>query len=613
MVINTRISNEVKDVFHRYKDKDKKRHAIQRFFLNIIMALVGAIITFISIRNGEEIGAEAILTLTGLIGAWLVIRNKSLASAWVIAISYTFVCFYFVVNGTNNGASICWALMIPMGVFVLTGLKCGIVLNVIICAAICVLFWSPLNQYIYNYNSSFEFRFPIICIAMALFSTVVEWIRDKSFSELKIVNSVLEDMAYVDDLTRAPNFNKFQMDAEKILKENENYSYITLAIDIVDFKIINDKYGYQFGNDVLKDLAEELRKICEEDELYARVNGDRFVMLLKYEDRNLLDVRLLNINDKLRNFNHKNILRYHYGVYEVENEELDIWTLYDRTLMAMEISKDNMQVKFSYYNDEIRQKLLDERYMEESMESALFNREFLVLLQPKYSFKEERYCGAEALVRWKKKDGVIIPPGEFISFFEKKGYITKIDMYVLREVCKNMKRWLEENKREIVVSVNISKMDFYKPNFINDLIEIVDSYGIPHRLIELEMTETMAAESLEEFITFSNLCRAAGFPISLDDFGTGYSSLTILKDLPIDVVKLDKTLFTDFRNVDAKEKGDIIVEQIIDLCKKINLKVVAEGVEDKELADKLRAMKCDMIQGYYYGKPMLPSEFETHL
>ena len=449
-----------------------------------------------------------------------------------------------------------------------------------------------------------QVRYPLYIFSATVLATVKEWISFVGYKNLAKANKSLEELVYIDSVTGIPNFNKFKKDSLELLINNKHLKYIIIAIDIQGFKIINDKYGYIFGNEILSNLGDEFKKICSEKECYAREGADRFTLLLNYEDDDLLELRIMNINERLKFSTPKHTLRLNYGIYRVEDSNMDMWTLYDRALMAKEISKKNNLLDYSFYNEEIRRKLLSEKFMEESMDSALINKEFIVYYQPKYNLKEERYCGAEALVRWKMSNGVVIPPSEFISFFEKKGFITRIDMYVLKEVCINMSRWIKEGKEPIVISVNISKIDFYKDRILEDIISIVDYYNIPHKYIELEMTETLAAENLKKFCAFSNKCRNAGFLVSMDDFGSGYSSLTMMKDLSIDVIKIDKSMFPDNIYDESFKKGKVIIEHIINLSKELSMKVVAEGVEDKALVDELRSMNCDMIQGYYFGKPM---------
>lgn len=614
VMLNTILIKKLNNIFYKFEDESKRRHAIQRFFICVLMFIIGLIMICVNLidYNGKTtIIISALMAFSGLLGQVFICSKNIVISEIIIAITYGTMCIYFIITGCNSGFSILWSFMIPLGNFILFGLKGGIISNTLYSLFMFIVFWSPIHKYIYNYPNIFEKRFPVLFLSMFLFSLLVEWVRHGDFKKLSEANDKLKHKAYFDELTGAPNFNRFSELAKELLKENQDDEYSIMAIDIVNFKIINDKYGYEYGNDILISLTDELQKICGEKEIFARVNADRFVLLLRYEDKNLFNVRILKINEQLKNYNYKYVLRYNFGIYDIDNRNLDIWTLYDRAVMAKEIvQKKPRFADYNYYNEEIRKKLLNERFMEETMESALFNREFKVYYQPKYNLNRNEYTGAEALVRWQKSDGSIIPPGDFIAFFEKKGFITRIDMYVLREVCKDINKWINEGKKPVKVSVNVSKIDYYKATFLEDIIKIIDSYNIPHKYIELEMTETLAAENLQEFIEFASKCRNAGFEVSMDDFGSGYSSLTMLKDLPIDIIKLDKSMFIDNILDERFIKAKVIIEHIINLCKELNIEVVAEGIETKEVVEELRKMKCDLIQGYYFGKPMELKEFE---
>lgn len=608
------LKNEVEEIFNNYDDSTKKREATQSFFVFLIIGTVGFIIMMLNLseENIELMYTPAILSLLSFIGILLVIKKRVKLSGVIMCLEYITVFMSYFVLGFLKGYSIIWCLIIPLSAFILLGIKKGVVVNIINILLVCIILNLKVHgeYYFYNFNGIFIKEFPMMLCTLFFTAYIMEKVRDIDFNNLLEANNSLEKLVYSDGLTGAPNFNKFQKDAKELLENNLHLPYVVVAIDVDTFKVINDKYGYKFGNEILINIADELKKICGENEIYAREGADHFVMLLTYENINLLELRIMNINERLRHCNQKNIIRLSYGIYNVDDRSADISTLYDRALMAKSNSKGNDLIRYSFYNERIRKKLLSEKYMEESMDSALINKEFVIYYQPKYNLKKGKYGGAEALVRWHKKDGSIVPPSEFISFFEKKGFITKVDMYVLKEVCSTLRRWIDEGIEIVTVSVNISKIDFYKGSLLSDIIEIVDRYKIPHKYIELEMTETIAAENLEEFINFADRCREAGFSVSMDDFGSGYSSLTMMKELNIDIIKLDKSMFSDNIIDERFNKAKIIIEHIIDLSKQLNIKVVAEGIESKELVDILIEMNCDMIQGYYYGKPMLANEFK---
>jgi EAL domain-containing protein (putative c-di-GMP-specific phosphodiesterase class I) len=261
----------------------------------------------------------------------------------------------------------------------------------------------------------------------------------------------------------------------------------------------------------------------------------------------------------------------------------------------------------SYFDDAARGRLLVEEEIEKSMNEALINDEFQVFLQPKYTAKEETITGAEALVRWFGSSGNSISPGFFIPVFEKNGFITKLDYYMLRKVCALLREWLDKGYTPLPISVNISRLHFANPNLADIINDIVDKYNVPHNLIELELTESAFLQNKQALIKTVIILRRYGFLVSMDDFGAGYSSLNSLKDLPLDVVKLDGELF---RMTDEIERGLTVIRNTITMAKDLHMKVVAECIETREQVEFLCTVGCDIIQGYYFAKPMPAEQFE---
>lgn len=232
--------------------------------------------------------------------------------------------------------------------------------------------------------------------------------------------------------------------------------------------------------------------------------------------------------------------------------------------------------------------------------------EFVIYLQPKFDTVKENVVGAEALIR-KEINGELIMPDKFVPYYEKTGLITKIDMFVLREICKLQKKWREENFRLIPVSINESRHHLKNKNHVNELKEIVAEYNADTRLIELEMTESTIVEDMKKAKNAAESVKELGFIVSMDDFGTGYSSFNILKDIEIDILKIDKSFFID---MEKNIRAQIIVETIIQMCKRLKITTVAEGIDTKGQVSFLKQIGCDIIQGYYFSKPIRIEEFE---
>ena len=241
------------------------------------------------------------------------------------------------------------------------------------------------------------------------------------------------------------------------------------------------------------------------------------------------------------------------------------------------------------------------------MPSALARHEFECYLQPKDGLRSRNIEGAEALIRWNSKDFGFISPGDFIPIAEKNGFVVELDFFILEEVCRTMRRWIDDGKKPVVISVNQSRLHLNYDDYIWRLREIVDKYDIPYEYIELELTESVFAENAEKLLKVMHKLHEIGFKLSLDDFGSGYSSLNMLKDMPVDVVKIDKEFFSDTMN---SQKGRAVITTVVDLAKNLDMDVISEGVETREQVEFLTEIHCAMVQGYYFAKPLPISEFE---
>ncbi|HGZ2699170.1 TPA: putative bifunctional diguanylate cyclase/phosphodiesterase, partial [Clostridioides difficile] len=291
----------------------------------------------------------------------------------------------------------------------------------------------------------------------------------------------------------------------------------------------------------------------------------------------------------------------------ISKSDNDINTIMDRANTARKTIKGGHKNSFAFYDKEMHKKILKEKEIENSMVDALNNGEFIVYFQPKYSLSDYQIIGAEALVRWDNPQKGLIPPIEFIPVFERNGFIVNIDFYVFEEVCKKIREWMDEGQKVVPISVNLSRMHFVNSNFIEEFKLIVDKYKIPTRLIELELTETAVLDNIEGLLDTMNNLKEKGFVISMDDFGTGYSSLNLLKELPVDILKLDRAFFTE---KDESNNEKIVISNVIKMAKELKMKVISEGVETISQVEFLKQIGCDMVQGYLFSKPMPVKEFE---
>ncbi|MEG2539156.1 MAG: EAL domain-containing protein, partial [Clostridium sp.] len=280
----------------------------------------------------------------------------------------------------------------------------------------------------------------------------------------------------------------------------------------------------------------------------------------------------------------------------------------DMSHMALKRAKGNFRTCFSFYDTSIFETLQEQVEIENSMKSSLELGEFKVYLQPKYDLNTNTIVGAEALIRWHHPTKGVIPPDKFIPLFEKNRFISNIDRYVFKEVCKTLRKWIDSGYDPLPLSVNLSKVHIHNNKFISQYKEIMNTYSIPPSLIEIEFTESVAIHNIDVLQNTMNKLKDIGFLIAMDDFGAGYSSLNILKDIPVDVLKLDREFLSENFNTD---RGQIILSSIVSMTKKLNIQIVSEGIETLSQANYMRSIGCDLAQGYYFDKPMLIEEFEN--
>ena len=364
---------------------------------------------------------------------------------------------------------------------------------------------------------------------------------------------------------------------------------------------------------MLKHIHECILENIKDDEFVARINADNFNIILQTTDPDIIEERLNKISDDINGFDiQKNVpyfLPITCGSYIVTDSSLDLVSIRDKANIARKNAKDINSYYLcsnAYYNDIEHQKMMKEKDMENMMEKALEEEQFIVYLQPKVSLKTGKVIGSEALVRWDNPINGLIPPNDFIPFFEKNNFIVKLDMYVFEKVCQILRKWIDEGKDVLPISVNLSRNHLQNSDFLKDYKNIQSKYQIPSELIEIELTETVVFENLEILRHIINEIHNCGYKCSMDDFGSGYSSLNVLKEIPVDILKLDKVFFGKENN----QRANDIVESVIRLAKKLGMETIAEGIETIPQVELLRSMECDMIQGYVFSKPVPVDEFE---
>ena len=422
----------------------------------------------------------------------------------------------------------------------------------------------------------------------------------------------LYEYAYIDPVTKRGNVYYFRKKGQEILDSIEisgtsSNQYI-LVLDINKFKMINKAYGYKTGDTILTGIGDVLERLLGAESLICRYSNDYFAVLFEYkEDIHRILNKLIRSIENLKIDDTTYNLSVNIGIYMITNEDNNISEAMDKAIIAHSASKGDVFDKFHIYDKTMERKLEKESKIEHEMNIALDNKEFKVYYQPKIDTKTENLYGAEALVRW-EHEGRMVPPSEFIPLFEKNKFILRLDLYIFEQVCSDMKMWKEKYGKEPVISVNVSREHFLDEHFLEKYMMIAAKYGVNTNKIDLEITESATIEEGIDIIEIMNKMKKLGFLISIDDFGTGYSSLSTIQDMPADILKIDKS-FVD--RIGKNEKN--IIDYILTIAKELNFTTIAEGVETKEQRDYLLENGCDIIQGYYYAKPMSEAEFEEYM
>lgn len=421
----------------------------------------------------------------------------------------------------------------------------------------------------------------------------------------------LETLKNYDTLTGLPTLVKFKEEARKIMQENADTKYAVVSIDFKKFKFINDTLGYEAGDRVLRDFADYIRRDEMMNVCASRVASDNFVLLFEHIDDKTIVDRITFMSEKFGIHEQGKFLNINIilssGASIIDNALDDLMVPIDNANIAKKQAKEQSKCTSVFFDEKLREKSQSEFEITNTMEKALAHNEFKVYLQPKVSLSDGKLVGAEALIRWIKPNGTIMPPDKFIPLFEKNGFVVNLDFFVYEEVCKMFKKWMGQGIHIVPISVNVSRIHLYDVKFVDTFKKLIDSYEIPHEYIELELTESIFLDNTEVALTTMKNFRKSGFKVSIDDFGAGYSSLNLLKNMTSDVLKLDKEFFG---RGELQKEEEIIVSSIVNMAKQLNMKVLSEGVETVAQSKFLKEIACDMAQGYLFAKPMPQDSFE---
>ena len=428
----------------------------------------------------------------------------------------------------------------------------------------------------------------------------------RSVNQGKLNGVVVDYLATYDELTGIYNKQAFYAKTKEMLLDNPDKNFDLLRINIERFKVLNDLFGESTGDKLLRYIGKFLKEInlplCVSGRLYA----DNFVVCYeagKGDSRRMINT-LQMVADSFA-INNRTILSF--GLYRIDDKNLPVSVMCDRANMALWKAKGNFKNPYCEYDEKMRQQVLKEQKIINAMEMAIQNKEFTLYLQPKYDIEKDTIIGAEALVRWISLENGFISPGDFIPVFEKNGFVYEVDKFIWEESCRYLRKWLDEGREVHPISVNVSRIDLYDPKLVQHLVDLREKYQLPSQYLELEITESAYTEDPEQIITITRQLREAGFVILMDDFGTGYSSLNMLKDIQIDVLKLDMGFL---KSSDYSAKGGNILTAILKMAESLKMQTIAEGVETKEQVEFLKSIGCKYVQGFYYSKPLPVDEFE---
>ena len=411
----------------------------------------------------------------------------------------------------------------------------------------------------------------------------------------------------IDSMTGLSNRNAFIQAGEKLLLDNRDEKYVLVIGDINGLGGVNDLYGNAGGDAVIKYVADVVRDYCAGRGICARLGGGSFGMLIVYSDKNRerfapafsLNVEHLGIEYPLT---------IKFGIYEITDHGITMNKAIMYATYAYRCAIDKSRNTYTFYTEKMAETMFKESEVTQKMRSAMDNGEFVLYLQPKYDHITGKLAGAEVLSRWVKEDGSLVSPGIFIPVFEKNGFIDELDRYVWKSTFKLIDKWIDAGIEVVPVSVNISRISLTDQDVVDYIRELDEEFPKVKPYIQFEITESAYVGGEHNIFDKISKLREMGFLINMDDFGSGYSSLNTLKDAPIDVLKLDMGFLRGGKNV---EKGNIIISSVVDMAKQLGLNMVAEGVETKDQADMLTNMGCNIIQGFYYARPMPVKDFEN--
>lgn len=378
-------------------------------------------------------------------------------------------------------------------------------------------------------------------------------------------------------------------------------------LDIRDFQDVNERFGFERGDDILMRVAQAMRKSFSWDVELGYMGEDNFVGFFP-EGKYWMLASKLSLDDMYPGENMDYTMSLYAGIYKVKDRTMNPILMCDRARFAMDSIRYDYEKHECVYDTEQEHKFEMQAYMLHNCDRAIHEKNFIPYFQPIYDAKTQKICSAEALVRWKDKQYGLISPGDFIPLFEKNGFVTKLDLYVWEAVCSQISQWRKEGILVPPISVNISRKDLQMDNLYEVILDLIKKYNLSPLDVKLEVTESAFVAENERYFKTVDTLKEVGFRILMDDFGSGYSSLNTFKDAHVDILKADMR-FMD--GIESSDKGKIVINTIVEMTKKLDIPMVVEGVETQGQYEFLRDIGCEMIQGYYFSRPVPPEEFRN--
>ncbi len=462
-----------------------------------------------------------------------------------------------------------------------------------------------------------------VFISIIIISGLVMYIQVLFFNVLltgMVMSSVIllitvifyySDIAF-DELTGLRNQLGFKRKVKELIYFNPNEEYFLGLVELYNLQNINERLGHDFGDRILKSIAQKIYCDLETTgNVCCRFAGNTFGFFIKKDNLKStpLNIHIKDLVPDSGNFDDL-ILSIYIGIYPVYERLTSLEYAFERASYALSMVRGNYYKNVCLFEGEIETSFDKKKSVEKQVWNAIKNEEFKIFLQPIFDSNTNKCVSAEALVRWIDSNNNFINPNDFIPVFEENGFIMELDMYILEHVCQIIDMWKSNNLPLIPISVNISRVDIEKLELVDEIVKVVDKHKIDHRLIKIEITESAFTHNEALLINAMNEIRDQNFLIMMDDFGSGYSNLNMFKDMPVDIVKIDMKFM---EGIEDSEKGMIIVSSVVKMAKDLGLKIVVEGVETKGQYEYIKKLGCDMIQGYYFAKPMPFEDFQKQI